>query len=470
MRLPLSNVLHGVVLLAVLPSPQGVAWAQSPAPTAAEGVWVQPLGRQTRIEGSWDATVERRNNFDLQSARARDRRDTEHEVKLRATTDWSPSLQTRLEGVGLHETSVRQGSDTRRNVTLGRGETWVRWSDPARSPLSWQAGRISLSERRAWWWDEDLDSVRLRWNEKAWSLDTGVAKELARVYRHQPGIDPAQKGVVRWFGQASWRWAEDQQLDGFWLLSRDGSGAQTGTLDNEDATDPSDLRARWFGLRASGERRYEGDYRLNYWADTAWFGGTERLTSFDEDDDGRLTADDTVRRRLRGNAFDLGATLALPMALKPRLSVGLARGSGGTRSDAVDHNFRQTGLQENRSRLGGLKRMYRYGQLLRPELSNLSVATLGAGVRVTDDASVELAWHRYRQVRASDQLAGARLSADPSGASRDIGQEIDLLLTWRSSRHVELTLGLSRFRPGKAFGDGERDTATGVELGLTLGF
>jgi hypothetical protein len=462
--------LHCLLLSAWLAAPTGTAWSQTPPVKAPEGLWVKPLGRPTQIEGSWDASYERRNNFDLQSARSRDRRDTEHEVKLRATTDWSETVQTRFEGVGLHETSVRQGSDTRRNVTLGRGETWVRWSDPKHSPLSWQAGRISLSERRAWWWDEDLDSVRVRWNDQAWGLDMGLARELARVYGNQSGIDPAQKGVLRWFGQGSWRWTQDQQLDGFWLVSRDSSGVQTGTLQDEDAADPSDLRARWLGLRASGEFRYAGDYRLNYWADTAWFSGTERLTSFDEDDDGRLTADDTVRRRLRGHAFDLGATLALPMAMKPRLSVGLARGSGGTRSDAVDNNFRQTGLQENRSRLGGLKRMYRYGQLLRPDLSNLSVATLGAGVRLTDDASVELAWHRYRQVRASEQLTGARLTADPSGASRDIGQEIDLLLTWRSSKQVEFTLGLSRFRPGKAFKEGERDSASGVELGLTLGF
>jgi alginate production protein len=463
---------HAMVRSAVLSvlwcAGTGLAWSQAAASLPAEGVFVHPWGVPTKVEGSWEGTYERRNNFDLRRDRARDRRDREQEVKLSATSDVTPSVQVRLEAVGLYEASARQGSDTERSSTLGRGETWVRWTENPGSPLSVQVGRISLSERRAWWWDEDLDAVRVRWDDKAWGLDAGWGREVARVYRNQSGIDPVQRGVSRFFGQGAWRYADRHSLDGFWLLARDGSGAQRGPIANEDALDASDLRASWLGARASGEIRRDGDHRIAYWADAAWVRGTEAITAFEEDEDGRFDANGTRSRKVRGHALDLGATWTVPVLWTPRLSVGLARGSGGIRNDAVDHNFRQTGLQENRTRMGGIKRMYRYGQLLRPELSNLQVVSLGAGLRVTEDASVELVWHRLRQVSASDQLAGSRLSADPDGSRRDIGREIDLLLAWRSGKNVELTLGLSRFKPGRAFS--ERDAANGLELGVTLGF
>ena len=461
-------LVRSAVLSVLCGAGTSLAWSQAATTPAPEGVLVRPWGTPTKIEGSWEGTYERRNNFDLRQDRARDRRDREQEVKLRATSDVTPSVQVRLEAVGLHETTARQGSDTTRSSTLGRGETWVRWTEKPGSPLSVQVGRISLSERRAWWWDEDLDAVRVRWDDRSWDLDAGWGREVARVYRNQSGIDPVQRGVSRFFGQGTWRYADRHSLDGFWLLARDGSGVQRGSIANEDALDPSDLRARWLGVRASGEIRHDSDHRMAYWADAAWVRGTEAITAFEEDGEGRFDAGSTRSRKVRGSALDLGATWTVPVRWTPRISLGLARGSGGTRNDAVDHRFRQTGLQENRTRMGGIKRVYRYGQLLQPELSNLQVVSLGAGWRISDDASFELVWHRLRQMSASDQLAGSRLSADPDGRSRDIGRELDLLLAWRSGKHVELTLGLSRFKPGRAFS--ERDAASGLELGVTLGF
>ncbi len=230
---------------------------------------------------------------------------------------------------------------------------------------------------------------------------------------------------------------------------------------NEDATDPSDLRARWVGLRASGEWRVENGPRLAYWADTSWLSGRERLTAFDEQVDGTFNAAATTSRRLSGNAFDIGATGSLALPLRPSLTVGYARGSSG---------YRQTGLHENKARFAGVKRWQRYGELLQPELSNLSVATVGTGVRVLDNSSIELVAHRYRQVRAADSLRNARLSADPQGNSRAVGRELNLLLAVRESKRVEFLLKASRFKPGAAFAPGERDSARALEFVVTVNF
>jgi hypothetical protein len=447
-----------------------LARAQSPRAPATPPISFQAFGATLVPEASWEYTHERRDNFDLRDARERDRRIDEHELKLGLGSQIAPDTKVYLQATGLIDVRATQGSAIERSADWGRGETWVKWSALAGSPWSLQVGRVSLTERRAWWWDEDLDAVRLGYEGSNWTLDTGLARELGRVYSKDPGIDPAQRGVNRLFGQASWKVAPRHTLDAFWLLARDGSGVQATPQPDEDATDPSDLRANWFGWRASGDIRPENGYRLGYWADTAWLRGKETVTSYEEDGDGRLVPGRSRTRTVRGNAWDLGATLSLPLALEPRLSLGLAQGSGGVRSSSVDRNFRQTGLQENRARIGGIKRVHRYGELLQPELSNLRVLSLGAGLRLNEEASVELLVHRLRQVTPSAVFSGARLSTDPAGRDVDLGREIDLLLALRHGRHVEFTLSLSRFKPGTAFAPAERDAAHGLELGLSLSY
>ena len=160
----------------------------------------------------------------------------------------------------------------------------------------------------------------------------------------------------------------------------------------------------------------------------------------------------------------------LRLAAAPHGHAGLGARLGRAPDAAVDRNFRQTGLQENKARLGGVKRLQRYGELLDPELSNLRVATAGIGLRLLDNTSAELVWHRYRQVVASPVLAGSRLSQAPAGLDPRLGQEFDLFFAWRESRHLEFTLLIARFLPGPAFAANRRDAATGIELGIALNY
>jgi len=433
---------------------------------------VDAFGRPVQVTGSWEYTDEKRGNFDLNRAAARDRRVREHEVKLEARTRLAPDTELFLQAVGLHETRRTQGSATTRSKALERGQTWVKFERLRGSRWALQAGRVALIERRAWWWDDDLDAVRMLGSGDGWRLDTGLARELLRVSSADRGIEPARRGVTRWFGQATWRTAPRHAFDLFWLAAHDASPrpADGSSVIDEDATDPSDLNARWFGLRASGEWRHGSGTRLGYWADTAVLRGRESLTDYNEAANGSFVAGSTATRRVRGHAFDVGTVLVLPLALRPSISAGYARGSGGERSATLDANFRQTGLQENKARLAGVKRLRIYGELLQPELSNLEVRSLSAGVRLLDNSSLELIGYRYRQPVPSTSIPGARLSADPLGVSGDIGREIDVLLALREWKHFELTLRWSRFTPGAAFAEDQRDPAQAIELGASLNF
>jgi alginate production protein len=424
---------------------------------------IELFGKPVQLSGGWEYTDERRDNFDLDNADARDRRVRGHEIKLEARALIDERTQAFAQIKGLHETRRTQGDGREVNRSLERGQMWWQRERLFDTPWSLQVGRVELLDRRAWWWDEDLDAVRLRHAGSGWRLDTGLARELARKSSADSGVASEQRGVTRWFGQATWPWAERHALDAFWLVQGDASSrpAAGAVFANEDRTDPSDLRARWVGLRASGEWRFDSGPRLAYWADTALLSGRERLTPFEEQDNGSFIAGATQRRKVSGNAFDIGATGTLALPLRPSLTVGYARGSSG---------FRQTGLQENKARFAGVKRWQRYGELLQPELANLSVATLGAGVRVLDNTSIELVAHRLRQVRAAESVRGARLSADPQGANRSLGREIDLLVAVRESKRVEFLFKASHFKPGAAFAREQRDPARSVEFVVSVNF
>jgi alginate production protein len=432
---------------------------------------VNIFGKPTELSLNYEVTHEWRRNFDLDKTKENGRNELEQELKLNARMRASDTvtLFAQLKGLADRRKDL-VGGRVRNNDSLERGQTWVLVDRLADTRLSLQVGRIALIERRSWWWDDDLDAVRLNYSDGDWRLETGLARELARKSSAESNIDPAAKNVTRWFGNGGYRWAPRHTLEAYWLVANDSSGAPTpGTLFAEDTEDPSDARMRWFGLRATGEARYESGHRLGYRADGVLLRGRETVTPFTETDDGRLSAGTSVERRVRANAWDIGAYWRLPSDTRPTLSVGLANGSGSADGD-TERNFRQTGLQENKGRIAGVKRLRYYGELVDPELSNLRIATLGFGLRFLDNSSIELLQHQYRQQVASSTFRGSRLSEDPEGSNRDIGREIDLFIAIRESRRAEITLLLSRFRPGAAFATDRRDAAHAIELGAAFNF
>lgn len=456
----------------VTPAPLALPTQRPDERRAAKPLTSELFGRPVEFGLRYEIGAERRHNFDLDSRRQNDREVLDYELKFDARLRASDSVTLFLQGIGLGDRrkSLRDGS-ARIERSFERGQTWLQVEGLRGLPLSVQAGRVALIERRSWWWDEDLDAVRLLFTPRNWRVETGLARELARISSSASDIDPDAKGLTRWYGNASVRWAQRHTLEAFWLVANDHSGAApSGALFAPDSEDPVDAKLNWFGLRSHGELRFESKHRLIYRADAALVRGEESRTSFAETAAGPLIAGATSTRPVRGYAWDLGAQWILPGAARPTFSLGVAKGSGGADDGTQDHNFRQTGLQENKSRVGGVKRMRYYGELLDPELSNLRIVSAGFGLRFLGKNSVELLLHQYRQEQASTRLAGSRLSVDPAGLNRDIGSEIDFFIALREWRHVEVTLNLSRFQPGAAFAADRRDPAYSAELGVALIF
>jgi hypothetical protein len=154
---------------------------------------------------------------------------------------------------------------------------------------------------------------------------------------------------------------------------------------------------------------------------------------------------------IRGWGFDVGGTYELPLPLRPSLILAYAFGSGDADpDDDVQWSFRQTGFEDNEAKVSGVNDFLYYGEFLEPTLRNIRIVTGGLGIRPIRQMSLELIYHLYTQDRASDELDSV-LEVEPSGRSRRLGDEIDLVLGYRPTKNLELTLTVSSFQPGRAF-------------------
>jgi hypothetical protein len=439
----------------------------------AEGHTFELFGQTMRFSGEHEITHETRRNFDLDHRQSRDRARLDQELKLELSFAPSPDTSVFLQLVGLSEIDTWRQSGKKESIgTVERGQMWVFLAQPGGLPLDLQAGRIGLIEARSWWWDDDLDAIRVFFGDDRWLLETGISQQLTPVSTDEERIDPEREDLARWFGRAAWMWRKRHNLEAYWLLARDHSGRpEVGRIVREKRADAADGNLDWYGVRAIGEERTEGGHRFGYWLDAARLTGREWRTEFDEVSDKRVQITEQTRQRVDASAWDVGVRWSLPGPARPTAWLGWASGSGdGNAADGVDHTFRQTGLQENKGRFGGVKRFRYYGELFRPELANLTVRSAGLGMRFLDNSSVDLVLHDYRQRRASTRLFDTRLDSDPTGESRDLGREVDLFFAFRESKQIEFTASLAAFRAGRAFGADEGEVAHFLDLGMTVNF
>ncbi len=281
-------------------------------------------------------------------------------------------------------------------------------TDPARQ---WRLrlGRQRIKSRREWLLDDTLDGLTLSslgagprwtaglWRERAFRSDL-LRPEAPKPVEHSGLMVRAPAG------------AEFGYLLYLWIM--------------HDPRKDEDLH--WRGGQLYGEW---GEW--DYWLQLARLDGRRR------------------GKEVAGIGLDLGGIYRLRK--RPRLYaiLGLAYGSGHPRD--VDRGFRQTGLQDNTDKLGGVTRMVYYGELLDPELANLAIATAGLGIRPRRDLSLHLVWHAYRQHYALAELRDSDLDRDPNGVSPWLGQGLDLVLGYRIRRRFKLEAVAAWFLPGPAY-------------------
>jgi len=297
-----------------------------------------------------------------------------------------------------HEFELADASDFHDAVTeLSLKRAYFR-ADDVVPGISVQVGRQNFKDEREWYFDETLDAVRLNYMRGEFELEVGVGRR--RLIEADPFRDKRKDRINTYIATASHEVLKDIEVAGF-AVFRDDRSERRG-------------RPIFLGLRSQGDVKLF-DHEISYWADVATVRGDMR------------------GRDIEGYGFDVGVTVRPDLPFEPSLTVSTAFGSGDSNPNAGDDTeFRQTGLEDNAYKFGGVSRLKYYGEVFDPELRNLHVFTVAGGVRPTENSSIDLVYHHFRQDKVSDRLRGSSIeldpNEDPSHRSKTLGNEIDLVV------------------------------------------
>lgn len=373
----------------------------------------------------------------------------------------------------LHAGDCRIGDCTEiSDRYLERGEMWLYSEDIAGTGIDLDLGRLDFEDDRRWWWDDELDAVRVVLEAGNVGLAVAYVRELAPRRSDRDFIDPEHHGVRRLIAEASWDWAANHSLQLFALRQEDRSQRESvGQTLAHEREDDADAELTWLGARAIGVVDARSWGLLGYWLDWARVRGSERAVEYEALTPSQSEVVDIAQHRVRGRALDVGFNWLLPFATEPRVFASYAYGSGDAEGgDDIDRSFQQTALHANEAGFGGVQRYPHYGVLLDPELSNLRVQTLGAGFTLLHSSSLDLVLHRYRLEHSADELRDARLDLELDAEHRDLGSAVDLVLALEEWERFEFFAVLSGFRPGRAVVSAEREWSYGVFLAMRIAF
>jgi hypothetical protein len=378
----------------------------------------------------------------------------EQGLELEAFYSVGPPFSVFVQGrLTQEEDLLRETVDEVSSVFVERGEMWLVSENILGSHLSVEAGRLDYEDDRRWWWDDELDSLRLSYERDDFEIAVALARELFPERSDLGTVDPEQEDVLRLLGEISYDYRPSHAVELFLLAQQDHSPRdQLENVVPARREDDSDARLLWLGARATGLFEV-GSTALGYWLDAGWVHGRERLEELEELSTDRLEVDEVVRHDVEGWGLDAGLQGIFVLPLEPRVFAGYAWGSGDESPDSrTDRSYRQTNLQANEAGFGGVERFGSYGFALDPELSNLGIVTAGAGLSLLQSSSLDLVYHYFRQVEPADSLRDARIEAELNGRDRDVGHELDLVLALEEWERFELELIAAGFRAGDAFG------------------
>ncbi|MFN0006448.1 MAG: alginate export family protein [Planctomycetota bacterium] len=356
--------------------------------------------------------AEREDGFDLDDGSKND--EQKHRLSAKGQFLWTPSESFHGLLAGRVELSDDRDEDDPddRGVSSRIDELWGYWSDIGTKDLDLQVGRLDFDDQREWIYRKKLDGARVFWERNDFALELSATTVLT----NGSDRDENTNNLIAYLAKGD----EYREL-ALWLVDR------------RDERSPADSPIH-FGARALGDWIPQNEA----WADASLVRGYSNDVN------------------LEGWAYDVGTTWSPPFAGPLALTAGWAFASGDDPSSAgTDESYRQTGLQRNNGRFGGVTSFRYYGEVVDPELSNLSILTVGLGARPWRRTSIDLVWHAYQQVEAATFLRDSDIDADPDGIHEDLGQELDLIVGTKAIPGWDFEVVVGRFEPGDAFPGGD---------------
>lgn len=374
---------------------------------------VRPLqiGNAVTIGGRVETTLTDRTDFDLDDRDPDRNQRVDSRVQILASAALTPTFDTYVKVSSARRMPVfddRAPAAASGDVRVE--EAYLTITEPAGLRLVATVGRQRFRDAREWFFDEYLDAARVKTDIASWTVEAAVARA---VFRPAPG-DREPRDSQHLIASATTRLG-DANVQAFLISRRDDSSRQ---------------HPAWLGALVTGPLAQHG----KYWS----------LVSVRRGRAGAV--------RLRGWAVDLGTTWQVPLYPQASITAGFATASGDDHAgDDVDATFRQTELHDNKTRFGGLKRFAYYGEVLRPDLSDLSILTLGVTATSVRKLSLDVMYHRYLHRSAGRWDGDFDIKAAPDHGARHLGDEVDVIVASQAIRGVDLSLIVGVFQPGVAF-------------------
>ncbi len=374
-------------------------------------------GRTLKITTDYRQTIKSEQEYDLYDLFPSDYRDAEPDLRLESAGFWNQSLrsffQLRLrKRIIIDNERVPEPSS---KFDPDISQLYILATNLGVTGLTAQIGRQDFDEPREWLFDEYLDALRVYYYGREPLV-------LETAYIHSSfSISDQYNTWTDLFAQARW-YLNKKSFIRSYILKRSDSDI---TRKREPV---------YYGIGYSGHIIP----MIDSWAEFSVLRGHDK------------------GKTQKADALDLGIVLsAKNVKFFPSITAAYARGSGDkTGGDNISNDYRQTGYQDNTSDFAGFKSVQYYGEVLDPELCNLKITTLGAGVRPLSNASVELIYHKYTQQYPDNKIRGNLVDppARPNGISDQIGSEVDIILGFsRLWNHLHIAWITGIFTPGKAF-------------------
>lgn len=300
-----------------------------------------------------------------------------------------------------------EGSSGKSTSATRLTEAYAYWRDVRGAGFDLQIGRQDFDEEREWLYDQNMDAVRVIVDRPEWRGEFSYSTTLSKG-------SPLDENSNNWIAYVSNNDSK-RHIAAYWI-------------DRNDRRDPGSHPIH-LGGRALGEF-FEDHYS---WAEFSLLRG------------------ESLGRGNSGYGFDLGTTWAPNGKRSWNYTIGYALGSGDSSANGTNGNFAQTGLNDNNGKLLGVTSFRYYGELLDPELSNLSILTVGLGKNFGKKSSIDFLLHKYNQVDAVNLLRDTNLKQSPDGVHSDIGWEFDIVYGNRGFKHWSFEVVLGGFHPGDAF-------------------
>lgn len=323
-------------------------------------------------------------------------------------------------------------------------------------------GRTEFVSAGEWWfwWDEELDAIRLDSSYRDFELTLGLAEELARDSTGVDFIDPEFEDVRRVLLSLGWEFADSQSLLFYYLDQVDDSASfNVGELEDDDRLDEEDADLEWVGISYLGGFEVDSVGAIDVELHAARVSGNETVYDFEDPVAGRAELGERMQHKVSASAYGLRLGFTPAVLDDWTFILGRAMGSGDKNpDDNRARSYRQTGLQgDNES----------FGELYRPELSNIVVDMAGIEWRIVDGVRLALLSYDYEQAERAEEMRDVAIEFDLNGSSRDLGREVDLVLTIEARAGLELIITAAEFDPGSAYGAKTNETSSffNFELG-----